>query len=283
VATLMSTINAVLRLLFDGLLYPFRTLPPLVGLVIVSLLASIGMLLAFKATSNQERLADVKRHIHAGLFEIRLFNDDLAAIMRAQMSILRHNLTYLRFSMAPMIWIMPPLVLIIAQLQFHYGYRAFEPGETTLVTVELAENWQDHPAAAGSRPPVELQVPEGLRLETPAVWAPTINELVWRMAVDEKGSHELGVLFGDELYTKAVDATDPVKRRSPVRTARRFLDLLIYPAEPALPKGAPIESIAIVYPDAGEPIAGVPRWMAIFFVLSIVFAFALRNRLGVTI
>ena len=119
----MSFINALLRPLFDTLLYPFRDLPPIVGITVVSLVTAIGLLIVFKHTSNQKALEDVKRHIHAGLFEIRLFNDDFRAIMRAQGDILRHNLRYMRYSMVPMVWTLPPLVLIIAQLQFHYGYE----------------------------------------------------------------------------------------------------------------------------------------------------------------
>ena len=32
-----------------------------------------------------------------------------------------------------------PFVLIIAQLQFHYGYQGLEPGSPVLVKVELDE------------------------------------------------------------------------------------------------------------------------------------------------
>ena len=53
------------------------------------------MLLVFKKTSNQAKLEAVKRQIHACLFEIRMFSDDLPAILRAQREILRHNLRYI--------------------------------------------------------------------------------------------------------------------------------------------------------------------------------------------
>ena len=65
----------------------------------------------FRATSNQDAIAAVKRKIQAGIFEIRLFNDDLRAMFRAQVDILRHNLTYIRLSLAPMVWMIVPLVL----------------------------------------------------------------------------------------------------------------------------------------------------------------------------
>jgi hypothetical protein len=99
----MSYLNAALRLVFDLLLAPFAGGPPLLSLSLVALLVSILMLVVFKKTSNQEALAVVKRKIHAGIFEIRLFNDDLRAILRAQNEILRHNLTYLRLSLWPMV------------------------------------------------------------------------------------------------------------------------------------------------------------------------------------
>ena len=122
----MNFIHAPLRALFDLLLYPFRSLPAIVGLTVVSLLVSIAMLLIFKRTSNQERLDSVKRQIHAGLFEIRLFNDDIRAIFRAQFEVLRHNLNYLRLSLVPMLWMVVPLFLVVAQLQFQSASRAFD-------------------------------------------------------------------------------------------------------------------------------------------------------------
>ena len=60
---------------------------------------------------------------------------------RSQLRILRHNLTYLRLSAVPLVWILPPLILIMAQMQFHYGYRGLEPEEPTLLKVRLVEDW----------------------------------------------------------------------------------------------------------------------------------------------
>ena len=108
----MSILNAALRFVFDAVLYPFRELHPLVGLILVSLVFGVFALLVFKWTSNQVGLDQVKRRIHAGLFEIRLFNDNLMAIFRAFFEILRHNLTYLRLAFIPLLWMIVPFVLI---------------------------------------------------------------------------------------------------------------------------------------------------------------------------
>ena len=277
----MSFINALLRLLFDALLLPFRDLPPMVGITVVSLLTAVGLLIVFKHTSNQKALEDVKRHIHAGLFEIRLFNDDFRAIMRAQRDILRHNLTYMRYSLAPMVWTLPPLILILAQLQFHYGYEGLEVGQDVLLKVQLEEGAYSE----GVKPAFDVDLPDGLSLREPAVWIPTLGEMAWRLTAEAPGDYEIDIRNETASATKTVRVMDNVVRRSPNRV-RGFINELIYPAEPALPRDGPIESITVTYPEA-EVSVGVfgleMHWMIIYFVLSMVFAFALRGPFGVTI
>ena len=132
-----APINSALGSVFDLLLRPLAPLPPLASLALVSLVTAVIMLLVVRRTSNQRALDQVKRQIHAALFEIRLFNDDLSAIFRAQGDMLRHNLTYLRLSLAPMVWMFVPFVLVIAQLQFQYGYDGLEIGHPVLVTAHV--------------------------------------------------------------------------------------------------------------------------------------------------
>ena len=227
----MTFVNSILRRLFDAALAPFSGLHPLVGITLISLIFGVVMLLVFKKTSNQDKLAAVKRKIHAGLFEIRLFNDDFGAIMRAQGDILRHNLSYFGLSLVPLAWMIVPLVLVIAQLQFHYGYQGLEPGAQALVKVEL-----------------EAVPPEAGTESAPA-------------------------------------ARPPIQLQAPARLAKGFWNQLLYPAEDPLPEG-PIRAITVTYPagDAGfDGWENELTWMLFFFILSVVFAFALRRPLKVTI
>ena len=274
----MSFINTPLRMLFDGLLYPFRDLAPIWGLLPVSLMVSIGMLLIFKATSNQDALDRVKRGIHAGLFEIRLWNDDIRAIMRAQFDILGKNLSYLRYSLVPMVWIIPPLFLVVAQLQFHYGYEGLVPGESALLEVQLAES-----AVGAPKPSVDLQLPAGLVAETPAVWSPSTGDLTWRIAAQQEGSYEIGVTIDGVQYAKTAEVMRDIRRRSPLKV-RGWFDELVFPAESALPKGGAVESISLSYPDREVSFLGwKTHWLVHFFILTIIFAFLLRKPMGVTI
>ncbi len=252
------------------------------GLAFVSLLTAAGMLAIFKYSSDQRSLEAVKRQIHACLFEMRLFNDDLRAIVRAQLELLRHNLTYLRLSLVPMVFLIPPLVFVVAQLQFHYGYTGLVTGQATLVEVDLARPWDF--AGGSERPALELEVPDGLRVDSPGVWIPVLGQMAWRIVPERPGHYTLGVRVEGETYSKSVCVSPQVERRSPRRVQAGFVNELIYPAEPPLPRGARVSQIRIVYPSAEVSFLGLElHWLVWFFVLSILFAFALRRPLGVTI
>jgi len=271
----MSLLNSVLGGVFDILLLPFRSLPPMVGLVVVSAICSVGMLLGYRATSNQPAVEAVKRKIAAGLFEIRLYNDDIVAIFKAQGAILRDNLRYLGLNMVPMVFMMAPFVLVIAQLQFHYGYEGLEANAPVLLQVTLAE---------GSTAEITLDLPDGVRLDAPRVAMPALPGAAWRLVPEASGSYELGIRVGGELLTKTMVVDDRVTRRSPSRLAPGFLNQLLYPAEAPLPVDSAAVAIELHYPERKLSLLGFGmHWLIWFFILTMALAFAMKGWFGVTI
>ena len=286
----MSLVNAALRAVFDSLLAPFAALPPIVPVALVSLVSGVFALLVYRWTSNQEALAAVKKRLFAHLLEVRLFNDDLRAVLLAQLRLLRENLTYLRLNLVPLAWMIVPFVLVIAQMQFHYGYEALEVGDRTLLVVDLADSGPEATPDGGlaPRPPVHLETPPGVTAETEDVWVPSLRQVVWRLRADAAGRHELVVTADGEAFTKSVSVESTEgrrwERRSPTRRRAALLDQLLYPAEPSLPRGGPLERIDVQYPAASISFFGLfdVHWLIAFLILSLAFAFALRSRFGVT-
>ena len=275
----MSLVNSVMAALFDLMLVPFSAMPPLVGIALLSLLASVGMLYAFKWTSNQAKLAQIKGKIHAALFEIRLFNDDIRAILEAQGAILRHNLHYLALCLVPMALILPPVILLMAQMESYYGWEGLEPGRSAVLTVTVDEK------ARGSRPEISLEAGQGLRVETPGVWAPAVGEISWRIGAVSEGEHELAVRFGGQRQIKTIPVGTAHMHRSPVRLGGGLWDQLLYAAEPPLPDDSQILEISLSLVRAEVSLFGLARlhWIIVFFLLTIAFTFALRKPLGVVI
>ena len=262
--------------IFDWLLWPLAGLPPLASLAVVSLVSAVAMLWIVRRTSDQRRLTAVKRQMHAALFEMRLFNDDLRAIGRAQLDLMRHNLAYLRLWLVPLLWMIVPVVLLIAQLQAHYGYDGLEPGRSTLLTARLR--------SATTPPSASLESTAGVRTDSEAVWFPAVQEIVWRVRPEAAGDYELRLNVGGQVVTKTIHVSTRVARRSPTRFEAGFINEVLNPAEPPLPADSPIAAITVGYAERRVSVFGWRvHWMVVFFILSTVFAFALRRPLRVTI
>ena len=276
----MWLINRALGWVFDLLVLPFRGMPAIVGLTVISLFVSIGVLIGFRKTSDQKALAAVKGRIHAGVFEIRLFKDDLPTIFAAQFDILRETMTYFRLSMVPMLWMLVPIVIVVIQLQFQYGYQALEPGQSALIIVELTDEGAEE-VGQNDGAGLSLEAPAGLRVETPVVWIPSLGEAGWKVAADSPGEYELVVRIGGTSLSKSVRVAGTTVLRSPVRPSG-LLNQLIYPSEAPLPGGSPVKAIRIDYADAEISLFGWnTHWIIAFFILTMVFAFMLQRPLGV--
>ena len=279
----MTVLNDLLRPLFDVLQLPLASLSPAVGVAIWSLPVGVFALWVFGKTSNQVRIAAVRRKIHAGLFEIRLFNDDLRAIMRAQGEILRHVLRYQGLALKPMLFILPPLVLVMVQLHQFYGYRGLQPGEQTLMNVQL----DNSAVAAGIRPQLSLGLPqEGVKVVNGPIWAPALAEMSWQLGITAEGDHDLVLTIAGEEIRKSLRATGSVVRLSPERPPRGFFGQLEWPSEQPLPDVSVVRSITIAYPEGSVSIFGAVflwsfAWLVFFFILSMVVALALRKPMGI--
>lgn len=275
----MRWLNAVLGGLVSAVLYPFRGLPPIVGLAFVALLTSVAILLVFRATSDQKALRRVKNLITAGILEILLFRDDLRTVVRAQWDIFRHSLTYMRLSLVPMLWVIVPMVLLMIQLQFHYGYRSLQPGESAIVKVTLAGE-----AGSIKLGELKLNMDGGLEVETPLLLLPAEQEADWRIGALSDGSHELWLEVDGLELVKSVIVGRHSGTISPRRPSASLLDQLLYPVEPPVPGDASVDAIEVAYPTATVSFLGWDtHWMIVFFILTIVIAFALQKPLRVTI
>lgn len=276
----MEKLNAPLRALFGAILAPFAGRSPMLTLVPISIVVGVAALLLFKVTSNQKALTAARDQQYAGFFEIRLFNDDLPNILKAQGRILKATGRYVLHILVPMAVLMPPLFLVVAHLQFHYGYEGLHRGDATLLRVQVGPKT----ANDGRKPRFTLTAPAGIRVETPSVWIPSERALVWRVRAMEPGEHQLNLAVGDRQVTKSLTVSDRVVRRSPVRPGGGLGAQLLYPAEAPLPKGSPVESIELNYPAADVNLAGWHvNWIIAFLILSIVAAVVLRKPLRVTI
>lgn len=275
----MTVLNAALTAAADLVLAPLAGLSAtavVIGFALGSALVVLGVM---RVASNQTALAAVKRRIQAALLEMRLFNDDLRGLLRAQGEVLRHNLTYVGYSLVPLVITAIPLTLVIAQLQAWYGYTGVTPGMPTLVTATLARD-------LGRDPQPRLDGP-GLDVIGEPRYFPTLRQVVWRVTPRQPGTLTLTVAPSSGApvsKTLVVASGDTTARRSPFRDHGGLTSQLLYPSEPPLDASSPIAAIEVPYADRTLRVAGVAmHWLILYIAATFAFVLLLRKPLGVVI
>lgn len=275
----MWIFHSIFGKIFDVLFFPFRTLSPWGGMIFVSLLTGLFMLLIFRIASNQKGIKNVKNKIKAHLLELRLYKDSLSLSFKSQANILRYNLKYISYSARPMLIMIVPLILIIVHLNLWFGYQSLSLGEKTLLKVKMKE---------GTNPldlDLSIETSPGLKVETPPLRIEEEGEINWRLRAEKKGVHEFMLIFNDQKIHKKISvAQSPLSKISATRVRKNFLAQVLHPGEAPLPSDTPLKSVEIAYPSKSMNLFGWHiHWIIVYFILSIIFGFALKGILKVEI
>lgn len=258
---------------FDLAFAPFADRPPLFALVVFSVATAFVLLLIYRFLSNQRAIRHVKNLLQAHLLEVRLFQDQLGVVWRAYGKLLRATVSYLGWSFLPLLVVALPITLVIAQMELRFGSRPLAPGETALLVVHV-----DDPAALDR---ISLQLPEGIVETAPLVRIPTGGQVVARLETRLVGRSEIQVNDGATGASKEIVTGAGLERISPVRLRGGWFDRLLEPGEDALPRSSAISSIAIQYPERAMSLGPLElNWLVVYFVLTLVAAFALKPFLG---
>ena len=121
-------------------------------------------------------------------------------------------------------------------------------------------------------------------MTAPPVHVPAENQIVWRLSGTKDGRYEVKIAGSGQSVTKTVSVGNGLPRISPVRLRGQFWERMFSSAEPALPENSQIDSISINYPERNIEIAGYGmNWIWLFFILSMVAGFIVKEILGIQI
>jgi uncharacterized membrane protein (DUF106 family) len=276
----MWIFNSVFGKIFDVIFFLFRSMSPWIGMIFISFLTALLMLFVFRFTSNQEGIRLVKNKIKAHLLELRLFKDRLSLSFQAQGNILRYNLKYIGYSTKPLLVMIVPLILILIQLNIWFGYEALTPGQETIIKVKLEEGHSPLDIS------LSLEPSSGFDIQTPPLRIEEEMEISWRLQAREKGVHDLALIInGQRLIKELAVAQRPLSKISPLKVRRNFINELMNPGESPLSGDLPIKTIEVKYPTKDMSLFGwnipwlwgIPPWLIVYFVLSIILGFILKG------
>ncbi len=273
--------NAILTSLFSAVMAPLKGLDPAWSMVILSLVTGVAMLVAFRYVSNQRGIKRSKARVISELLAIRLFKDDPWMTIKCLGAALKSNLFYLRYMLTPLVVLLVPVVLLLIQMEQWYGSEPLTPGQTTRVALALDK--KDDVAALDA---VKLlpATDDSYAVESPAMRIPALGEVNWRIRAKNPGDTVLRFEVGGKPVEKrlaiaAPDQTD-LSLVSTTRVGSGFFDAVLHPAESTI--GGTVASVSVDHHARPFSIFGIEMaWWLAFFILSLVFAFALKGPLGI--
>ncbi len=274
----MNAFNRITTAIFDLIL----DLPPgdqhaWFDLIVWPVLGGIIALLVYKYTSNQAGITRAKGQIKMRLVEIRLFSHDLVMVVQATGHILFNNGKYLGLNIVPMLVMFVPIMSMLVQLEARYAFDPMEVGQEELLELELDLEHCDVPVTA-----VRLELPAGVSQVGEPVRTPD-GRVFWRVRAEAPGDWLMSIHVGDTVVEKGLAVGGDPRKVPIMRT--KTLNALLYPGEAGLPGDSPVYDVRIRYPE--RELAYLPDGetgiLMLFFVLSLVAGFALKDVFGVVL
>ncbi|HVX12407.1 MAG TPA: hypothetical protein VHC22_14590 [Pirellulales bacterium] len=268
-------LNALANAVGGLLLAPLAVLPGWLSATLAAAVTGVGLLLAFKYTSNQQAIKRVKDDIKANLLALKLFKESTAVTLAAQGAILVGAARLALLAIVPMLVMFVPVLLILGQLSLWYQARPLRVDEEAIITLKRGGD-----AAA---PEVRLALADEIEVVAGPVRVPSEHEVCWRIKALKPGRHRLKFHTGDQVSEKELAVGDGFMRVSTMRPDGNVGDLLMHPAEAPFDRESPIRSITIDYPGRSSWTSGADTWVAYWFAASMVFGFAFRRALNVNV
>lgn len=181
----MRVVCDVINAVFDVLLYPLGWLPPFWGLLFVSLLSGIGMILVFRAVSDQDKIAAIRRRMGGEVLGILLHVSSPGTVLKFAGRLIWSNTVYLSYLLKPLLVIAVPFMLVWGQLEARYGSTGFEEGIPVTLTV-------GYEAEQPLREDLDIQV-TGADLLPPVMIVDTLDQVSFRIVYQGEGPARLSM------------------------------------------------------------------------------------------
>jgi hypothetical protein len=213
-----------------------------VSVIVVGVIAGVLLFWSFRKFANIAAIRILRRQLWGHLLGLYLFGDDPLLAVRSLFQLAKANLLLLAHTLPPLLVMAPFAALTIAHLNEFFTRTPLERGGPAVLTIRLRDQ----------SPPVSLEAPPWIAIDSPPVHVEAANEISWRIRASEAREGQMKFSFGNESVTKQVD-TRPAPRYFAKTRIASLTGSLLHPAEERLPPG-PIESISFSRsPDLTRP------------------------------
>lgn len=256
---------------FTFILKPFENGNAHGGIIFISIITGTVMLFLFKLTSNQEAMKEVKTRIGAYFLEMRLYKDDISAVMASQRRILRANMGYMKMALVPAAVMIVPVVLIMIQLNLRYAQAGLKPGDTAMIRVRVEEG------VDVVREGIQLKTDGAVEKASPAVRIASLGEIDWKIRVRSGGVHNFTLATNSGEVTLPVFSTTRLVPIFSTFKKSSLAEVIFNPGAPRIPDAIPLASVEVKYPSMSFSWGFISlSWLWSFLVISMAFGLFLK-------
>ena len=133
---------------------------------------------------------------------------------------------------------------------------------------------------------ITLEAPDGIRIVSPALRMDTAGEIEWKIAADRCGTRALSIITPDGTINKVVVVGEDLGtvRFASLRPRAGTWSAFLYPAEQPISRDSIVHSITVHYEEKQGLLFGLTfHWLWIFFGISVIAGFALKDLFGIEV
>lgn len=240
------------------LLNPLLSLPPLIGLLIISFLVSLIATVVYKYTTDQIVMKSLRDEIKGHQQKMKEQRSDPKKMMESQKKAMEANMQYMMKSLKPTLFTLIPLLLVFTWLGSHYAYEPLRPGIDFNITVVFKEQ----PAGV-----VALEAPKTFTVKGEKVQQAKAHN-TWVLTPKQEGSFILEFTHDDKTYQKEVLITNFQEYEAVEKDIQKDN---VEKIQVGHNKVRPLGDVSIF--------SWHPGWLAIYIISSILFSLGLKRLL----
>jgi uncharacterized membrane protein (DUF106 family) len=252
------------------------TMPPVLLILLVSLVISVLTVIIYKYTTNQQKLKSLQDEQKSLRDDMKKYQNNPDKAMKLQKRAMEISMEVMPESMKSMIFTFIPVIIIFGWLSMNLSYMPIMPGETFTTTVTFDK------IVPGQ---ITLNTSEGLELLTPQKQDVTGTSASWQLKGPE-GKYHLFYSYGFETYNLTMQITGGRQSIIPMLGKQRKI-LFLFPSGVGIPEKSNIMQIKVDM----KPIRPLgesfnifnwhPGWLSIYIISSLVFTSLFRKYLKV--
>lgn len=248
----------VLDTLFNPVFLPLlRFLGPTLFVIVLSLLVSLLVTLAYKYLTNQEMMKSLKEDIKRHQEELKKHKDNPKKSMEIQKQAMSKNMTYMTSSLKPSLFTLIPLLLVFGWLNGHMSFEPLQPDKPFAVTATFVEGISGN---------ATLVVPDEIAVLNENPQSITNGKVSWEVK-GKTGEYLLEVRYGDNSFSKDVLIQEENGYKQPLK---QFKDSAVKSIEVAHEK---IITLNLFGWKLG--------WLGSYIIFSLIFSMVLRKVLKI--